>query len=356
MKIKVAFAAQNYCETAFTSGGVKLNFHFLTELKKKAVEIDIFAENSYNLIGFFKNVYPLSDLNEKRHEYDLVLSEKAIVPSDITYIHDHSNIYRFKYLVKNQIIYKSFYRKHYLKRMAKDKLIQESLMKTKRIIVSSEILKKDMVENYNIPSEKIYIIVPPVSNISESSSFKEKSKEVVFGISAVGFERKGGFVLLKAIKKLKKLSSNFKVKIIHDKPNFVIKTLVYLYGIKKYVSFIPVSNDINGFYDLLDYLIAPSVIEPFGMVVTEAMARKVPAIVGTRCGASEIINDEENGFVFDSDNNPVEKLTSVMLKAINLNESAYVQMSQKAYDSVRSMTLKEFSDKYIEMFDTLIYH
>jgi glycosyltransferase involved in cell wall biosynthesis len=48
-----------------------------------------------------------------------------------------------------------------------------------------------------------------------------------------------------------------------------------------------------------DAFLYPSDYDPFGMVVTEAMASGIPVAVGRGMGASELIDQEVNGLVFD---------------------------------------------------------
>ena len=216
--------------------------------------------------------------------------------------------------------------------------------------------QQDLIENYGIPEEKISVIYPPILNYDEYKEKNISNNTFVFGLSALGFESKGGYVLLKALKKLKKIKKNFKVIIIHDNPHFIIKFLVFIYGINNRVEFINLQKNINSFYGSISFILLPSLVETFGLVVTEAMLKKIPAIVGTRCGASELIEDGKNGFIFDSDSNPEDNLAKVMLQAINFSETEYKKLSQNAYETVKEMTIKEFSNKYIEMFESLIYH
>ena len=357
MSIKIAFVAEHYAEDNFASGGIKVNFYLLKELNKRGFNIDIFSEKTYNLRGVFKNIYPKSTFTEeKRKDYDIVLSEKAVVPSDITYIHDHSNVYRWKYLMKNAFIYKLFYRQHYKKRLERDKSRKHSLLNSRKIIVPSNKLKQDLIVNYGINEEKISVIYPPILNYNEYTKEKFYKPECVFGLSALGFESKGGYVLLKALKKLKKIKSNFRVIIIHNNPNMLIKLLVFLYGIKKRVEFISLQKEINLFYEELSFLLLPSLVETFGLVATEAMLKKVPAIVGTRCGVSELIEDGKNGLIFDSDNNPADNLAMAIQRALEIKEEEYKILSQNAYESVKKLGLQNFMDSYIELFEKSIYN
>ncbi|GAB3898590.1 glycosyltransferase family 4 protein [Larkinella knui] len=51
---------------------------------------------------------------------------------------------------------------------------------------------------------------------------------------------------------------------------------------------------------LADVLVLPSLSEPWGLVVNEAMACGMPVVVSTRCGcATDLVKDGRNGYVFD---------------------------------------------------------
>ncbi len=352
-KNKIAFIAEEYMEEQFASGGVKLNTFFLKELKKRGYQTDIYCKNKKCLNGTFKNIYSIEEFTEeKRSNYDLVISEKAVIPSDITYLHDHSNVYRLKCMKKNGFLYKIFNRKHYLKRAEQDKRRKNNLSNTKKIVVSSDILKKDIMQNYNVPEEKIHIIHPPILNFEEMKDGKIKQEQCTFGMSALGFETKGGFVLLKALQKFKIKNKNFKVIIIHRKSNLYIKLLITLYGLDKYIKFIGFTEDMKNFYDSLSFILAPSLVETFGMVIVEAMARKVPVIVSSRCGACELIENGKNGFIFNMDDKKAsDNLAQAIINAVNLSENEYKQISENAYETVKDDTLENFTESMIKLFD-----
>jgi glycosyltransferase involved in cell wall biosynthesis len=58
--------------------------------------------------------------------------------------------------------------------------------------------------------------------------------------------------------------------------------------------------DLPAYYALARAFIHPSTIEPWGLVVNEAMACGLPVLVSDRCGcAPELVRDGVNGFTFD---------------------------------------------------------
>ncbi len=55
------------------------------------------------------------------------------------------------------------------------------------------------------------------------------------------------------------------------------------------------------FYLDNDFLVLPSLSEPWGLVVDEALYFGMPVIISNRCGVNEIVIHGENGFVFSLD-------------------------------------------------------
>jgi len=58
--------------------------------------------------------------------------------------------------------------------------------------------------------------------------------------------------------------------------------------------------DLPAYYALARAFVHPSTVEPWGLVVNEAMACGLPVLVSDRCGcAHELVSDGVNGFTFD---------------------------------------------------------
>ena len=68
------------------------------------------------------------------------------------------------------------------------------------------------------------------------------------------------------------------------------------------VTFCGYQKEVKNFYVEHDILIVPSLKEPFGRVVIEAMQFAIPVIASNVDGPSEIIKDGEDGILFESGN------------------------------------------------------
>jgi glycosyltransferase involved in cell wall biosynthesis len=71
------------------------------------------------------------------------------------------------------------------------------------------------------------------------------------------------------------------------------------------------------YYGLAGAFVHASTSEPWGLVVNEAMASRLPVLVSNRCGcAPDLVHDGRNGFTFDPTN--IEELAKLMLKMSRL--------------------------------------
>lgn len=88
--------------------------------------------------------------------------------------------------------------------------------------------------------------------------------------------------------------------------------------------------DLPFFYAWAGAFIHPSTVEPWGLVVNEAMASGLPVLVSNRCGcAPELVNEGVNGFTFDPLH--VEEMAQKMrqLAAADFLREAFGKKSRK---------------------------
>lgn len=357
MAKKIAFVTKDFADKNFSSGGLKLDCMLVKELLKNDYDVEVFAQNYHSEITTpeFKT-YKFEEFEEfkSRKNYDFVLSSYAIYPADITYIHDHTNIFRFAkmHTPLYRLLDKYFNRKAYKKRFDADTKQKEVLEGTKKIIVSSEILKQDYVKSYGLEESKFEILPPPVI-IERTIRPKSDPETFVFGLSAIGFERKGGYVALKAAARIKNSKKNFKLKIIYPKRNPLIKLLIALYGLGNNVELLDCQNDMNRFYNEIDCLLMPSKVEPYGMVTTEALMLGKPVILSNISGASDIIKSGYNGFVVDDSRHFSKNLSVAMKEILEMPAEGYEKLSANALDSVKGLDISDFLRKYLEIINKI---
>ncbi len=104
-------------------------------------------------------------------------------------------------------------------------------------------------------------------------------------------------------------------------------------------------KDVPKYYALSDVFILPSLSEPWGLVVNEAMICGLPVIVSEKAGSAELIKENENGFIF----NPNDKsgLISIMLKFTN-NEVDAKKMSESSKNMIKNYSPKKSAEGIIK--------
>ena len=98
-------------------------------------------------------------------------------------------------------------------------------------------------------------------------------------------------------------------------------------------------------YCASDFLVLPSLFEPFGLVVNEAMLCGLPAIVSDRVGAKfDLVRSEENGYVFPAGN--VDALAAI-LRQILQNPAKISLMGASARQRMKTWSPSEYVDSIV---------
>jgi glycosyltransferase involved in cell wall biosynthesis len=111
------------------------------------------------------------------------------------------------------------------------------------------------------------------------------------------------------------------------------------------------TDELPAFYAFASSLILPSLSEPWGLVVNEAMAAGLPVLVSERCGCAEdLVRNGRNGFVFDPGD--VAALAGVMTK-ISTGEVDPVALGREGRQHVRAYSPERFAAGTIAHIDAL---
>ncbi len=95
-------------------------------------------------------------------------------------------------------------------------------------------------------------------------------------------------------------------------------------------------KEVPKYYAIADVFILPSLSEPWGLVVNEAMVCGLPVIVSKKAGAYlDLVKEGENGFGFEPTN--PQELKAIMLKFIN-HEVDIKKMGEKSKEIIKDYT------------------
>jgi len=185
----------------------------------------------------------------------------------------------------------------------------------------------DDMRRMKIPLNKI-IIIPngvdlkrfyPRSNAEKiRKEFGVDSKTILIGTVGRMVPEKGHIFLIEALKQLKNRFSNLKCIFLGSGP-LLINTYnkAAVLGVEDMCIFAGIRNNIEKIYPILNLFVLPSIREPFGLVLLEAMATQIPVVATASGGPSEFIKSGVNGVLVPPKD--VNALASV-IKQIIQNE------------------------------------
>lgn len=179
----------------------------------------------------------------------------------------------------------------------------------------------------------------------------EKKYDVVFSGRLV--KNKGIFLLLKAIKNIKRQAS-IKLIIIGSGPlenkikRFIAKNK--LENNIKLAGWLPTINDVAKIYNQSKVLVMPSLNEGGPRVTLEAMACKVPVITSRVGIMFDIIKDGENGLFIDWSTRDISEKIMLLLK----NEELRNNIAQNGYQTIKQFERKKAIENYALSYQKLI--
>lgn len=203
---------------------------------------------------------------------------------------------------------------------------KQIVVKSRGIIVSTDVEKHDLMTYYSALKEKIWTIPPGVNHILFHPRKKllsriklkiDKNKKIVLFVGRID-SIKGIEFLIKSIGFLVKKYPDFKHKFLvlliggdiksrefqKNREVKKIKQLIFEKDLECCVKFTSSQPHymLPYYYSAADLVVMPSVYESFGLVVLEAMATGA-AVIATRVGGLQyLITDSRDGRLFESRN------------------------------------------------------
>jgi len=115
-------------------------------------------------------------------------------------------------------------------------------------------------------------------------------------------------------------------------------------GLDEHVLFagLKAAKDITTYYAFAGCFLLPSIREPWGLVVNEAMASGLPVIVSTHCGcAQDLVDSGRNGYVFEPTN--VGELSSRMLLMGSFSQTKLDAMKERSRQIIAGYSLEHWA-------------
>jgi len=179
------------------------------------------------------------------------------------------------------------------------------------VIANSERGKEDIVRHFAVPAEKIAVVYngvdvsafPPGCRPAARRALRERfgvrDEEIVFLFVGSGFARKGVGTLVDATVRLARREEDFRVIVVGKGNAGTYLRAASRGGAEGRIHF---PGPVAGARDYLlgaDVFVFPTFYEPFSNACLEAMAAGLPVVTTPVNGASEILRDDESGYVLD---------------------------------------------------------
>jgi len=178
-----------------------------------------------------------------------------------------------------------------------------------RVIANSEMVKKEILDLYHYPGDKIDIVRTgiPLDRFRFDPALREKSRndlklkpdEIALLFAGSGWERKGLRFAIEAIELCRDRRLRLLVAGRGDARGYKPKR----FFTKEPVRFLGEVADLRPIYAAADIFILPSIYDPFSNACLEALASGLAVITTHDNGFSEVIENGAHGSIVDRANN-----------------------------------------------------
>lgn len=297
-------------------------------------------------------------VDQHRKEFDIVQVSGAVTatPGDINTIHFvhsewlNSPVHTFR---ARKDIYGLY---HWLYTCLNSRWERKALAQAKLVVAVSNRVA-DELQNIEVPREKIEVIYNGV-DVEEFVRCSQPSRQELGLPPAVKLAlfagdlrtpRKNLDTVLKAVAQVPDLH----LAIAGDTAKSPYPKLADSLDIMDRVHFLGFRKDLAQIMQAVDCFVFPTRYEPFGMVITEAMAAQLPVITSNLAGAAELITPEA-GFVMKNCEDSGE--LALYLRQICKNPAHMKQMGQVARAIVLDHSWKSKAGHYLDIFENFVKH
>ncbi|MFH0855945.1 MAG: lipopolysaccharide heptosyltransferase II [Candidatus Omnitrophota bacterium] len=213
----------------------------------------------------------------------------------------------------------------------------------KRVIVLSNCIARHMIEDFNVPHERIRLVPRSVDleKFKYLSPDKKRGKDFNVGIIARITPLKGHLFFIKAMAKVARVLPSLKVWIVGDAPvsrqayKEQVQILTRRLGLDHCTEFLGTQRNISEVLANLDLaVLATTTHEAFGRAIVEAQAAGVPVVATEVGGVVDIIENGRTGLMVppadpQSMAEAVIKIFKDPVLARNFAEAAYQKVKDK---------------------------
>lgn len=209
------------------------------------------------------------------------------------------------------------------------------------IVLTDSAKEKFAIEMAKKP-KRIY---NPLSFEHKQQSKLDNNKLIFMG--RLVYTPKGLAYLIKILQKLKSRGVEFEIDILGDGPDYrKFIDEVNNSGLQNNVNLIGATNEVEKYLLNSSICVVPSIVEGFGLVVTEALECGVPVISFDTEGPKEIITDGKDGYIIEKFN--IEKFVEKIIFLFE-NRNELRNMGKEAKLKAISFSKETISQEWYEL-------
>ena len=199
---------------------------------------------------------------------------------------------------------------------------------------------KELINNF-YKDKKAYLLPNCINITNKKSYYKPKSRKLVVGAMGRFVKKKGFELLIQAFRE----NNNAEPLIAGNGP--LMKSYQKLTKDYKNIKLLGWVKKKEVFFSKIDIFCSPSKIEPFGLVILEAMARGIP-VISTKCnGPVDIINNNKNGILVNINN--VKEIKSA-IELLKNRADLRKKISKNGLDTVKNKyTIEAYRNNFFSL-------
>lgn len=293
--------------------------------------------------AFHRQVQNILNKDNCRSEFDIVYTMCRTFPADIFRITEQLHC---QWLPIGYSRFAKLNPRHRAILKLEKKTINPANMR--HIVVNSKLLKKQVVNCFDYPSEKVSRVANGIDTeryFPAAEGEKEKMKQklhlsdrFVCIFAAGNFRIKGLREAIRGIAGLDEESRKRVTLLVVGKDNpKPFLSLAEKFNVTSNLVFAGKQANMRDYYIASDLLLYPSHYETFGNVILEACACGVPALTTEMVGAAELIKENKNGFLIKSAKK-VDQISSILEAYMELPESEHKKFSREAIKATKNYT------------------
>jgi UDP-glucose:(heptosyl)LPS alpha-1,3-glucosyltransferase len=233
---------------------------------------------------------------------------------------------------------------------------------SKARIVVSQRMKEEFVRHYGDAAKGI-IVIPngvnlktftPANRPLYRDSIRQKHgisrSDLVLIFAGGDWERKGVPYIIEALSLLPR--PDVKLLIVGSGDREFYGQLAEIKQVRERITFVPHSSNLWEYYAASDVFVFPTIYEPFGLVIIEAMASGLPVITSRSAGIADFMADGVDGLLLSDpgDINDLAAKIELLLSSAELRKT----MGERARKTAEKFSWERVAEKTLEVYNSVL--